>query len=487
MISKTSFLSGSQCPKLLWKKLNQPEDFPAVTEAKQVIFDQGHQIGELAKSLYPGGIEVGQGVVQRRAVLTETDEFLGQGVPLYEPAFTFDGGYARIDILVPDGDRAWRIVEVKSGSRVKEENVLDVAFQLYVCRGAGLRITGCALMHVNSSYVRQGEIDATALLREEDITTEAEAVLPGIPGKLAALKELVSQPTVPGTPIGPHCTKPYSCDLIPQCWKFLPEYPVTDLASDNGRKRWRLLDEGVHGLSDIPDPASHNMKHRIQIEAARSGVPHVSAEEIAGFLEGLEWPVAYFDIETTSSAVPFYNGTSPYQQIPFQYSLHVQEAPDADLEHHEFLAEGQDDPRPAFLESLREMLPAKGTIVAYNASFEKRCLRETAEACPGHEWAGELGDRFLDLLIPFRNFWFHHRDQHGSASIKNVLPALTGTDYSHLAIQEGNAAARAFAAAEFGNLAPGERQQVRRDLLAYCKLDTQAMVDLMRALERLTS
>ena len=153
------------------------------------------------------------------------------------------------------------------------------------------------------------------------------------------------------------------------------------------------------------------------------------------------------------------------------------------ITHHEFLAAGQDDPRPEFLAQLHACLPEMGTIVAYNAPFEKRCLRESAEACPEHSWAAGLAERFVDLLEPFRNFAYHHPDQHGSASIKSVLPALTDTDYSHLSIQDGNTAARAFATTEFTDIPADERDQIRRNLLAYCQLDTQAMIDLVNALE----
>lgn len=155
--------------------------------------------------------------------------------------------------------------------------------------------------------------------------------------------------------------------------------------------------------------------------------------------------------------------------------------------HHEFLAAGRSDPRPAFLEALQAVLPDGGTVVSYHASFENRCLRDCADAFPEHAWATGVPDCNVDLLIPFRSFAYHHRDQHGSASIKSVLPVLTGTDYTHLAIQDGMAAARSFMDAEFGNLSTEERNRIREDLLAYCKLDTQAMIDLVDALKELTS
>ena len=226
-------------------------------------------------------------------------------------------------------------------------------------------------------------------------------------------------------------------------------------------------------------------KQQLQVETARSGAAHVDRAEIRRFLDELEWPLALFDIETTSSAIPFYDGTGPYQQVPFQFSLHLQDQPGGRLTHHEFLASGCEDPRPSFLDHLHACLPPGGTVVSYNAPFENRCLRECAEIFPEHAWAAEVRDRTVDLLSPFRSYAYHHPAQRGSASIKYVLPALTGTDYSDLAIQDGQAAARAFAAAELAEPRSPDREQIRSDLLAYCRLDTRAMVDLVEALSKL--
>lgn len=486
MISKTSFLAGFQCPKLLWKRINDRDAFPPVDEAKQAIFDQGHVVGELAKQLYPGGIEVGEGIVHRQQVVEETVGLLDRRVPLYEAAFAFGGGYARVDILVPDGTDAWRIVEVKSGTRVKDENLLDVAFQLHVCRGAGLSINRCSVMHVNNAYVRDGDIDPAGLLAEEDVTDAVSALLPGIPGRLDELSATVARTSCPEVAIGPHCSKPYGCDLKPQCWAFLPKYPVTDLYNDRKGLRWEFLGAGVNGLADIPEPRRLNYNQQIQIKTAGSGEPHVSSIALAQWIKDtLSWPLAFFDIEAASSAIPFFDGTGPYQQVPFQFSLHVQRKRGGEMDHHEFLASGEADPRPAFLKALKDSLPAKGNILVYNASFERSCLLKCASDIPGHPWIYEMLDRMHDLLVPFRKFWFYHPDQHGSASIKEVYPAVVGSDYSHLVIKDGQTAARSYAHAEFGDVAPEERDQIRDALLDYCKLDTWAMVEILEALQRL--
>lgn len=484
MISKSSFLNGAQCPKQLWMKLHDQEAFPPVDAGQQAIFDQGHLIGSLAKSLYPDGIEVAEGVLSHAGSVAATQQVIRERRPLFEAAFAFDGGFVRVDILNPVGVDAWEIIEVKSGTGVKEVNLLDVAFQRYVCEGAGLTLTRCFVMHVNSDYVRSGDIVAAELLHREEVTETIKPLLAEVPARLAELKRVAALPSCPEIPIGPHCNSPYACPLQNLCWDFLPEYPVTDLYRDNQGRAWEFLASGVTGLADIPAGSSLSAKQEIQRRTVISGKPHVMPEEIARFLKELRWPLAFFDLESFQMAVPPYEGMRPYRQIPFQFSVHVQSAPDADLRHQAFLAEGPADPRRDFLESLREAIPAEGSIVVYNASFEKSVLRACAEAYPDYQpWVDAILPRFIDLLVPFRNFSYHHPDQHGSASIKAVLPALTDTSYDHLAIADGGSASLAFVAMAFGEaVTPERRAEIRDDLLDYCALDTQAMVDILEAL-----
>ena len=483
-ISKSSFIAGSQCTKLLWTKFHDRDAFPAVDEAKQAIFNQGHEIGDMAKLLYPGGIEVAEGIYGYAESIAETDKVISRRVPLYEPAFEHNSGFVRVDILNPTGEDSWEIIEVKSGTRVKDQNLVDIAFQKHVCEGAGLKVSACYIMHINSNYVREGELVPAELLIAEEVSEDIKDLSGMIPERLEELKKASAQVKSPEVKIGSHCNAPYECELKYRCWKFLPEYPVTDLYRDTKGRRWDFLEKKILSLTDVPEGSGLNAKQEIQRKSAKQGHAEIDKVAIGDFLDGLEYPLTFFDIESFQKAAPPYDGLRPYRQIPFQFSVHVQDGPGSELKHFEFLAESNDDPRADFMEKLIEVVPDDGKIVAYNASFEKSRIKECAEYLPQFQpWVDSVLDRFVDLLVPFRNFSYYHPDQHGSASIKKVLPVLADTDYSGLSINEGSAASLAFVEMVFDPETTKERKTaIREGLLEYCALDTKAMVDVLDAL-----
>ena len=483
-ISKSSFIAGSQCAKLLWTKFHDRGAFPKVGEAQQAIFDQGHEIGNMAKRLYPGGIEVAEGIYGYSKSIAETDKVISERLPLYEPAFEFNSGFARVDILNPVGEDSWEIIEVKSGTRVKDQNLVDVAFQKYVCEGSGLKISGCYIMHVNNKYVREGELDPLQLLVAEEVSEDIKGLSAMIPERLEELKKVSNEDRSPEIKIGSHCNTPYECELKYRCWNFLPEYPVTDLYRDNKGRRWDFLEKNILNLKDIPESSGLNAKQEIQRKAAIQGHAEIDKAAIREFLDELKYPLTFFDIESFQKAVPPYDGLPPYRQIPFQFSVHVQDSPDSELKHYEFLAANKEDPRSAFMEKLIDVVPDNGKILVYNASFEKARIKECAKYHPQFQpWVDSVLDRFLDLLVPFSKFSYYHPDQHGSASIKQVLPALTETDYSELIINEGSAASLAFVEMVFDpETTEVRKEEIRKGLLEYCALDTKAMVDILNAL-----
>jgi len=290
----------------------------------------------------------------------------------------------------------------------------------------------------------------------------------------------------PGTPIGEHCSDPYVCDLWPACSSFLPKDNVLDLYRVRKRDAFAMIGNGVTRVVDV-SPAALNAKQLIQQQAIRTGETRVRAKQVHAWLASLEYPLHCFDFETMMPAVPLFDGTRPYQQIPFQFSLHIVDSPGAKPRHVEFLAENAVDPRPGLIEALGAIGP-EGTILAYNMGFEQARLRELAAAFPAHaEFLLGLVDRFQDLIVPFRNFWWHDARQRGSCSLKYVLPAVTGTTYEGMEIAEGGQAAREFQSVVFGNVAPDEKQRVLSALRTYCAQDTRALVDVLAALREATT
>jgi hypothetical protein len=289
----------------------------------------------------------------------------------------------------------------------------------------------------------------------------------------------------PEVKIGPHCSDPYPCPLQGKCWSFLPEQNVTTLYRA-GQKAFKLLADDVLALKDIPAGYRLTANQTIQREAAITGEAQIDRPALASFLSQLIYPLSYLDFETFSTAIPLLDGVRPYQQIPFQYSLHVVRSAGAKAEHFEFLTAGRNDPRPEFMRHLQAVLPQAGSVVVYNAAFEKTRLAEGSELMPEFKaWQRKAERRMVDLLLPFRGFRYYHPNQQGSASMKAVLPVLTGRSYAGLEIQEGGTASNEFLRVTFGDVPETERRKVRGQLQRYCGQDTEGMIWIVEAMVRL--
>jgi Domain of unknown function(DUF2779) len=320
----------------------------------------------------------------------------------------------------------------------------------------------------------------------EDVTKPVSALSRDIEDQIDAMQRVIGAKTHPDIQIGPQCDNPYTCPLHDRCWSFLPEASVFTLYR-GGAKRFSLLRRGIQKLADIPAEVVLTDNQAIQRAALLAGQPHIDRPALATFLSQLEYPVSYLDFETIGTAIPLFDGVSPYQQVPFQYSLHIVRQLGSTPEHVSYLADGSADPRPEFMRHLRETLPATGSVVTYNASFETSRLKECCELLPEFKpWLRKVTPRVVDLLLPFRGFRYYHPKQDGSGSMKAVLPVLTGQGYEKLAIQEGGAASREFLRVTFGDVPASERCRVRKDLEAYCALDTLGMVQIVSQLKRLT-
>lgn len=340
-------------------------------------------------------------------------------------------------------------------------------------------------MHLDRNYVRHGALDPEQLFIRRDVTPQAMELSRSIEDGLEDMLKTVGQRTCPETAIGAHCDAPFQCPLRDHCWAFLPDHSVLDLY--RGKKRgFDLLNRGFTRIRDIPESEPLTAIQRVQKQSILDGHPYLEREPIRRFLKQIRFPAYFLDFETFQKALPPYEGTRPWQQIPFQFSLHVLPAIKAEPEHHMFLAAGAQDPRPQFLGRLRELLGSAGSIVAYNAQFEKRVLRECCDYLPEYaDWLRGIEMRFLDLLIPFKAFRYYHPEQRGSVSMKAVLPALVGDSYDGLEIQEGGTASLEFCRVTFGNVSALEKARVRHSLEEYCSQDTIAMVKIVRALRDL--
>ena len=483
VLSKSKYLAGLQCPKLLWYEYNRKKELPAIDAATQAIFDEGHRVGAYAQKLFPDGIRIERDFDPRRQS-QKSLEALKLRKPLFEAGFVFGQAYALADILVPAENDSWDLIEVKSSTQVKPEHYADAAFQKYTYEGAGLRVHKCFIMHIDNTYIKKGPIEPEKLFASVNITEEAAYKQNEVAKEIATMLTVIEAKDVPDIKVGTHCRSPHDCQLEDICWSFLPDKDSVFILYRAGKLRYELLERGIINLSDIPREEL-NEKQARQVRSHGSGDAYIDQAAIGEFIGKISFPVYFLDFETIGPAIPVYDDSHPYQEVPFQYSLDVIKEKGAPLVHYEYLAPGDVDPRPEVLRLLKEQLGGSGSIIAYSANFEQKVIKGSAEVYRDYAaWADRVNERFVDLLEPFKNFAYYHPGQEGSASLKRVLPALTGSSYSGLEINNGQTAAAEYYRVTFNEVAEQDRQAVRANLLKYCGLDTHGMIDVLKQLDK---
>jgi len=485
-LSKTKYLEGLKCHKLLWYEYSRKEELPEIDAATQAIMDQGKIVGELAQTLFPGGITLQRDYMPDKQA-EKSLEAVKLRKPLFEAGFVFKQAYALADILNPVTKDAWDLIEVKSSTRIKDEYYSDAAFQKYTYEGAGLKIRKCYLMYINNQYVRKGKIEPEKLFATEDVTKQSDGLIPEIEENMADMLEAIQKKDAPHVKVSPHCDNPRPCPLEDICWNFLPPKDDIFCLYSGTKKAYELLERGVLRITDINAEVSLSYKQNIQVSCHKTCTPHIDKKGIKDFLDTLEYPLYFLDFETINPAIPVYDNSRPFETIPFQYSLYIVKNEGVEPEHHSYLAPGDKDPRPEILKQLKTLLGNSGSVIAYNASFEKTTLRHASEAYPEYQsWVASLEERIIDLLTPFRGFLYYHPDQAGSASLKNVLPVMTKSSYDDMEIADGSMASIEYCRVTFGeNINGKERQRVRAALEKYCDLDTKGMIEILEELEKL--
>ncbi|MHB8279790.1 MAG: DUF2779 domain-containing protein [Candidatus Humimicrobiaceae bacterium] len=526
IISKSKYVAGLQCHKYLWYLINDPQAIPPFDEATQFRFQQGHDVGNLAKSLFPGGIEIEHGI-DIEAELAKSKElvFGKSGVaadvtadpmadsatgtisniskipkertPLFEPSFTYKNAFARPDIIEPSGPDSWNIIEVKSASSIKDINKHDISFQKYCYEGAGLKINKCYLMYLNKDYIRQGPIDPHQFFVMDDVTAEAEIFKPSVEQNINLMLEAISQKTCPEISIGKNCYNPYDCPLKQICWSCLPKNNVFELYRGKDIACY-FYQNGISAISEIKETSMLNDIQKMQYRAVKENCVFIDRDSIGLFLRKLKYPLYFLDFETLATAIPLFDGLKPYQNIPFQFSCHITQTPDCKPENLYFLAgDKSSNPRIGFLGSLKKALgydnsPATGSILVYYESFEKNILKELAIVFPEHNWwIEDATERIVDLYEPFGKFYYYNCQQKGSASLKNVLPALTGISYDDMEIKNGQQASIRYLNITFlkdeKEQDKAQVEKIRKDLLDYCGLDTEGMIFILRELYKMAT
>jgi hypothetical protein len=479
LLTKTRILAGLQCEKRLHLALHHPEEAQPVVSAAAVT---GQVVERHARLEFPDAVLIERGAPGTDPFQQTVQSMLDPAVPaLFEAAFSDNEVTVFVDVLQRAGT-GWDLIEIKAGTRVEDRHIEDVAIQVRVLARAGIDLNRICLMHIDSAFVYRGAHDYAGLFVRGDITDRVRRHLSTIDADIVRLQAIVAGPE-PVRHVGSHCRKPWVCEFTAYCKQRDAEYPVSLLPNVRAPLVEQLLAQGITDVrdipADVPGSETHRRIRRITVDGVAEQLPGAAKE-----LHALASPRYYLDFECIQFAIPVWAGTRPYDQLPFQWSCHVERAGEP-LEHREFLDTTGSDPRRAFAEALLAVCGEAGPIIVYNQSFEKRIIAELADTFADlSEALHALNGRVVDLLpIVKRNYY--HPAMKGSWSIKSVLPCLVPElRYADLgAVQEGTQAQQAYFDLTGGEPGAAAAERLRQDLLAYCELDTYAMVKIVQKLQ----
>ena len=460
-----------------------PEIRDEIGATQQAVFDAGTDVGILAQQYFPGGVLIPYDGFSLSEQMNLTQTAIESGADaIYEAAFCYEDVFFKADILRRTS-AGWELYEVKASTAAKEVHIEDIALQSYVLNGLGVTLVGTYLMHINNQYIRQGDIEVEKLFAIENVSHEIGLLRPEVANQIASMKILL-QGDMPNIDIGTHCSQPYDCDFSGYCWKHIPSPSVFDFARI-GKKAFEFYHRGILRMEDAPLDEL-NDKQVMQLEAWKQQKDYINLLELREFLNSLSYPLCFMDFETVATPVPLYDGTRPYQQVPFQYSLHVFNTKGGVLKQHEYLADGTVNPQHDFIESLLKTVPKNAMVLVWNATFERQRLQELMQVFPEKEEPIQnILDHIVDLMLPFQHRYIYKPGFQGSYSIKKVLPYMVDDlSYQSLDVSDGGAAVVTWLRMRQESNAQ-EREILGKQLLAYCRMDTYAMVEILAKMQEM--
>ncbi len=478
-------------PAWLWLKKHDKSKLPPIDDNTQAMFDAGNMFEGYAEKLFPEGIRLGFTNYNEYQLLPQaTTKAIQDGnKTIFQGRFENESTTCICDIVQFVGDNTVDLFEIKSSTKAKPEHELDLAFQMVVLEGNGYEVRNIEVIHVNNQYVRNGDVKAEDIVAKTNVTDKVKNRRDFTVQKIAEAVKMLEDGDHPDfSPFLAGDNGAFAEWL--EIYKHL--YPqdkgsIYDLCRLDSTTLKNLVDSGIERIVDIPEDFALKPVQALQVEATKLGHPIIHNDKIKAFLDELVFPLYFFDYETLMSIVPYFDGVRPYQQLPFQYSLHILESSDAELRHKEYLHADNSNPAHPLSQKLHDDIGTQGTVLVWYESFEKSRNSELGELLPEFKEAFEaLNGRVVDLITPFSKGWYVDKDFRGSASIKDVLPVLVPElSYKVLGIQEGGSAQRLWMEAVLDGKRPDEKEKILSDLIEYCKLDTLAMVKIYMKLQKL--
>ena len=488
-LSKSRYCRGLQCKKMLWLEKNKPDE---ITETNNdSILEQGNAVHEVARYLFGEHINI-EYTDNLQEMVKDTYRTIEsyKDVVITEASFNYEKNFCSVDILKKNSDK-YEIYEVKSSTELKDVYINDASYQYYVLTSLGFNVTKCSIVIINRQYERIGSIDLDKLFLKLDITNDVINLQDKVKETIKNINEYMELTIEPNEELDRHCFKPYDCPFFNYCSRHLEHPNVFDIAVKPGLKGLDLYQKGYNTFKDLLNKTDLNDKQRQTIEYALYDKPdYIDKDKIKEYLNTLSYPLYFLDFETYQMPIPLYDHVKPYEQVPFQYSLHYIEKEDGKLEHKEFLANPGADPRRELALRLVSDIPKDVCTLAYNKSFEQTRIKRLAEIYPDlSEHLMNIHNNIKDLEDPFSKRYYYTKNMGASSSIKKVLPALfpddPELDYHNLdLIQNGTDAMNSFRDME--NMSEEELAYTRERLLRYCELDTYAMVKILEKLKEVT-
>jgi len=487
-LSKSRYCRGIQCKKMLWLEQNKPTE--SVNLSNEQVLEQGNLVHEVARYLFGKHINIAY-TENLKQMVSDTYNTIEsyKNIVITEASFTYKSNFCSVDILIKKGN-AYEIYEVKSSTEIRDIYISDLSYQYYVLSNLGYNIKKCSLIVINNKYIREGPIELDKLFFKQDITEEVINLIDTVKKNIDEINEYTAKEQEPILDIGEYCFKPYECPFFKYCTKHIDSSNVFNLAGMFTSKKIELYKKGKYSYQDLLN-CNINKSYKQVIEyELYDKEDYINQDKIKEFISELSFPIYFLDFETYQTPIPLYDQVSPYEKIPFQYSLHYLTSIEGELKHKEFLADANSDPRKHLAKRLIEDIPKDVCVLAYNMSFEKSVIKKLASLYPEYnEHLMNIHDNMKDLMIPFRKRYYYTKNMHGSYSIKYVLPALFPNDetlnYQNLElIHNGTEAMNSFL--ELKDLEGEDLEYIRDKLLKYCYLDTYAMVKIFLKLYDIT-
>ncbi len=489
LLTKSCYVIGTRCSKALFLQKKSPELSKIESSQDRKTKREGAEVGAFARLQFPDGVLIETLDIDQ--ALEETRQAIDNGaLILFEAAFMAQGVLIRADILTRISiDSPWQLYEVKAttyrsvDASSKNEYCRDLAIQTWVLQQCKIDLNEIFLMHLNHECVFP---EMHNLFKVIDYTPEVKPILENINDDIQRLQNVLLSKQHPNIAIGQHCEKPRECQFSAFCWKDLPTYSVFNIP--RALNKWKLLEENRFSAAQLVETDFNSEKQKRALRCYQTNEPFYDLQKAHAILETWTYPLSYFDLEAVSYPIPRYNNSRPYQDLPFQFSCHIQRSPESELEHHEFLFDTNADPRETFINKMLKVLPPSGSIVVYHQTYEMTKLKELANDFPQYaDSIRFLLPRIVDLKKVIEEC-IYHPEFLGSYSIKKVAPVLLGQDvsYDHLAISDGLEAVCKFQElVQLPQMDPAHAI-IRKDLLEYCRQDTLLMVQLHKWLSAQT-